>query len=170
MEPLHETHVPRPRPTAKNVAKDPPAIVPEMAGGLEASVSRQSRVTRPTAKLIDGNNHKKPALLFQRAAIAAEIARVSEANEATTALAPSSSPPTPSPQPTPGLSATDSVSSFEPSPASCEPSLSLSASSQLIRSKNKRPIILSSDEDEPQTDGNPVPKKKKTTRKSICKY
>jgi hypothetical protein len=165
MEPLRQSQVPRPRPTAKNVPKDPLAlaVVPEIASGLEGSVSRQSRVTRPTAKLIDGNNHAKPALTFQRAAVAAEIARV--ATDEASASPPS--PSTPSSQPT-------VVSSF-PSAPSREPSLSASnltpdECSPVIQSKNKRRTILSSDEDEPEPEVDKAPKKKKMTRKSICKY
>lgn len=165
MDPLRQSQVPRPRPTAKNVADDPPAIVPEIAGGLDTSVSRQSRVTRPTAKLIDGNNHEKPALTFQRAAVAAEIARV--ATEAIQAN-PSQSTPSPSPQPT--VSSLElSATSHDPSPSTSNPTQE--ERSKSIRGKNKRNIIVSSDDSEDEPEDNVAAKKTKTTLNSvICKY
>jgi hypothetical protein len=171
MDPLRQSlpvaQVPRPRPTAKSAQQA--AVAPEIASasGLEALL-RQSRVTCPTAKLIDGNNHEKLALTFQRAAVAAEIARVEAVEALALAASESLSSPSISPQPTLSESV---VSTREPSAASREPSPSASnpkhdQNSQVIRGKNKRPIILSSDDDEP--DGNARQKKSKTTQNSIC--
>ena len=88
---------------AKTPLAQATAVAPEMT---PASPSCQLRVTHPTAKLIDSNNHQKAALAFQRAAVDAEIARI----EAATATP---SPSTPSPQPT--LSITTSITTCEPS-------------------------------------------------------
>ena len=56
-----------------------------------SDIQRQPRITRPTAKLI--NNGEKAPLTFQRAAVAAETARLEAALKAqTTPSSPSPSP------------------------------------------------------------------------------
>ena len=147
---------------------------------------RQSRVSRPTAKLIDVNNYEKAALTFQRAAVAAEIARV-EAVEASASHAGnaaaasfSESPSTPSPQPTLSVISTgtrNSDLSFTGTSFTCESSINqtqdeLDEGPPVTHSKNKRrKIILSSDED---NDEAPTGQKKKKTKaaevNSSCKF
>ena len=155
----------RTRPRAIFFAKTPlaqaTAVAPEMT---PASPSHQLRVTRPTAKLIDSNNHEKAALAFQRAAVDAEIARIEAAATATP------SPSTPSPQPT--LSITTSVTTREPSFTSTHESSSPSKIPLVIQGRKKRQfqVIVSSDEDEDDSDKAPKKKKKRLETKANCKF
>ena len=190
-----QSQVPRPCPTAK---KNPVNAVVATTGSeiataahLEAddavnALLRQSRVSRPTAKLIDVNNYEKAALTFQRAAVAAEIARV-EAVEASASHAGnaaaasfSESPSTPSPQPTLSVISTgtrNSNLSFTGTSFTRESSINqtqdeLDEGPPVTHSKNKRrKIILSSDED---NDEAPTGQKKKKTKaaevNSSCKF
>ena len=193
-----QSQVPRPRPTAKKtpvnavVATNGSKIA--TAAHLEAddavnALLRQSRVSRPTAKLIDVNNHEKAALTFQHAAVAAEIARVEglEAVEASASHAGnaaaasfSESPSTPSPQPTLSVISTgtrNSNLSFTGTSFTRESSINqtqdeLDEGPPVTHSRNKRrKIVLSSDED---NDEAPTGQKKKKTKaaevNSSCKF
>ena len=166
------------------------AVAPEIEH-LEASheadnahLLRQSRVSRPTAKLIDGNNHEKATLTFQRAAVAAEIACV-EASASHAAAAThrsiSESPSTPSPQtPQPTLSVIStgactgsSDSSFTGTSFTHESSINqtqdeLDEGPRVTQSKNKRRQIISFDEDDDEALTGK--KKKKTKVNSNCKF
>ena len=161
----------RTRPRANFFAKTPlaqaTAVAPEMT---PASPSRQLRVTRPTAKLIDSNNHEKAALAFQRAAVDAEIARIEAAALAAAAATATPSPSTPSPQPT--LSVTTSVTTREPSFTSTHESSSPSEIPVVIQGRKKRQfqVIVSSDEDEDDSDKAPKKKKKRLETKANCKF
>lgn len=160
------------RPRANFFVKTPltqAAVAPEMAA---ASPSRQLRVTRPTAKLIDG---EKAALPFQRAAVAAEIARVEAAAlAAADAAAATASPSTPSPQPT--LSVTTCqpsiLSTRQPSPTLSNKTQDSDEIPQVIQGKKKRQLVISSEEDEESDNRRDAPKKKKkrTQKKANCKF
>ena len=157
---------PHPCPTAKKNGKAPltfpsqrTAVAPEVAC-LEPSASHaaasplcQSRVSRPTAKLIDGNNQEKAALTFQRAAVAAEIAHVEAIEAAAASHTTAVSPSTPTTHPTTREPST--VTTHEPSPG---PSNQTQDEPQITQGRNKRQIIISSDEEE--SDSNEQPKKK----------
>jgi hypothetical protein len=190
MDAPRQSQVPRPRPTAK---KTPVVATSDIAtaahletdDAVNAHLLRQSRVSRPTAKLIDGNNHEKAALTFQRAAVAAEIARV-EAVEASTshaaaatgsisASAPSPLASTPSPQPSlsdiyTGTCTGSSDSSFtrESSITGNQTEDELDEGPRVTQSKNKRRQIISSDEDDDEAPTGKKKKKKKVN--SSCKF